>query len=61
LFDTEDGSPPLAFGFPMLSNRLFYQTVDTVLSAPTKQALDQAASQTEWNAYLLASPDFMYR
>jgi uncharacterized protein (DUF1800 family) len=61
LFDSEDGSPPMAFGFPMLSNRLFYDTIDNVMSAPVKLALDKAASQAEWNAYLLASPDFMYR
>jgi hypothetical protein len=61
LFDSEDGSAPLAFGFPMLSNRLFYETVDNVMSVPVKHALDKAASQAEWNAYLLASPDFMYR
>jgi uncharacterized protein (DUF1800 family) len=61
LFDSEDGSQPVAFGFPMLSNRLFYETVDNALSRPVKQVLDKAASQAEWNAYLLASPDFMYR
>ncbi len=61
LFDSEDGSPPMAFGFPMLSNRLFYDTIDNVMSTPVKLALDKAASQAEWNAYLLASPDFMYR
>lgn len=61
LFDSEDGTPPVAFGFPMLSNKLFYDTVDNVMSVPVKLALDKAASQAEWNAYLLASPDFMYR
>ena len=61
LFDSEDGSPPVAFGFPMLSNRLFYDTIDTAMSPPVRAALDKAASQAEWNAYLLASPDFMYR
>jgi uncharacterized protein (DUF1800 family) len=60
LFDGEDGSPALSTGFPMLSNRLFYDTVDTALSAPVRQALDKATSQAEWNAFLLASPDFMY-
>ena len=45
----------------MLSNRLFYDTIDTAMSAPVRAALDKAASQAEWNAYLLASPDFMYR
>jgi uncharacterized protein (DUF1800 family) len=61
LFDSEDGTPPVAFGFPMLSNRLFYDAIDNVISAPVKQALDKATSQAEWNAFLLASPDFMYR
>jgi hypothetical protein len=45
----------------MLSNRLFYDTFDSVMSKPVKLALDKASSQAEWNAYLLASPDFMYR
>ena len=61
LFDSEDGTPPVTFGFPMLSNRLFYDTVDTALSPLVRQALDKASSQAEWNAFLLASPDFMYR
>jgi len=61
LFDSEDGSPPMAFGFPMLSNRLFYDTVDNTIGAPVRLALDKATSQAEWNAFLLASPDFMYR
>ena len=61
LFDSEDGSPPVAFGFPMLSNRLFYETVDNTMSASVRQVLDKATSQAEWNAFLLASPDFMYR
>ena len=61
LFDSDDGTPPMAFGFPMLSNRLFYDAIDNVISAPVKQALDKATSQSEWNAFLLASPDFMYR
>ncbi|HXA47451.1 MAG TPA: DUF1800 family protein, partial [Burkholderiaceae bacterium] len=61
LFDSDDGTPPMAFGFPMLSNRLFYDAIDNVISVPVKQALDKATSQAEWNAFLLASPDFMYR
>jgi hypothetical protein len=61
LFDSEDGTPPMAFGFPMLSNRLFYDAIDNAISAPVKQTLDKATSQAEWNAFLLASPDFMYR
>lgn len=61
LFDSEDGNPPVTFGFPMLSNRLFYDSIDTALTPLVRQALDKASSQAEWNAYLLASPDFMYR
>jgi uncharacterized protein (DUF1800 family) len=61
LFDSEDGSPPTAFGFPMLSNRLFYDTVDNTIGTPVRLVLDKATSQAEWNAFLLASPDFMYR
>ena len=61
LFDTNDGSVPPMMGFPMLSNRLFYATYDRALSPTTQAALNAAASQVEWNAYLLSSPEFMYR
>ena len=61
LFDTSDGSVPATMGFPMLSNRVFYATYDRALSPSTQAALNAAASQVEWNAYLLSSPEFMYR
>lgn len=60
LFDSEDGSPATHFGFPMLSNRLYYDTLEHKLASNVKTALDKATSQAEWNTLLLASPDFMY-
>lgn len=61
LFDHEDGSPATEFGFPMLSNRLYYDLLERTLSPNVRAALDKANSQAEWNTLLLASPDFMYR
>lgn len=48
-------------GFPMPASRLFYTAIEPTLSPATRQALAQARSQQEWNAFLLASPDFNYR
>lgn len=61
LFNTDDNKPGLTVGFPMLNNRLFYEAIDPVLSARTRAALAQSASQQEWNTMLLASPDWMQR
>jgi uncharacterized protein (DUF1800 family) len=61
LFNTDDNKPGPAIGFPMLTNRLFYDVVEPALSAPTRTALKQTASQQEWNTVLLASPDWMQR
>ncbi|MFI4914351.1 MAG: DUF1800 domain-containing protein, partial [Steroidobacterales bacterium] len=47
-------------GFPMLSNRLYFEGVEATLSARTLEALKSAASQAEWNTYLLSSPEFNY-
>ena len=60
LFDPEDGSPATATGFPQLSNRLYFEAVEPFLAARTKNALDHANSQQEWNTFLLASPEFAY-
>jgi len=60
LFDPEDGSTAQAAGFPQLANRLYYEAVEPFLAARTKQALDQANSQQEWNTFFLSSPDFAY-
>jgi uncharacterized protein (DUF1800 family) len=61
LFDPEDGTPATTSGFPQLSTRLYYTTVEPFLSANARTALDRAGSQLEWNTFLLASPDFNYR
>jgi hypothetical protein len=59
LFDAESGAAP-ATGFPQLSNRLYFEAVEPFLAARTKEALNRANSQQEWNTFLLSSPDFGY-
>ena len=61
LFDPEDGSHPSTGGFPQLASRVYYQAIEPKLSTRTRAALAQATSQTEWNTFLLASPEFNYR
>ncbi len=56
-----EGSNGVAPGFPMLTTRLYYDAIDPHLSAATRDALGKAASQQEWNTFLLSSPDFNYR
>ena len=60
LFDTEDAAVGSGAGFPQLSNRLYFEAVEPFLSARTKQALARAATQQEWNTFLLSSPEFNY-
>jgi uncharacterized protein (DUF1800 family) len=60
LFDSEDGSAAHSSGFPQLSNRLYFETVEPLLAVRTKDALNRANSQQEWNLFLLSSPDFSY-
>ena len=60
LFDPEDGSAASTTGFPQLSNRLYFEAVEPFLAARTKDALNRANSQQEWNTFLLSSPDFSY-
>lgn len=60
LFDPEAGTAAAAVGFPQLSSRLYYEAVEPFLSVPTRQALNNAGSQQEWNTFLLSSPDFNY-
>jgi uncharacterized protein (DUF1800 family) len=60
LFDPEDGSAARSTGFPQLSNRLYYEAVEAFLSPRTKDALNRANSQQEWNTFLLAGPEFNY-
>jgi uncharacterized protein (DUF1800 family) len=47
--------------FPQLANRLYDEAGQKALGPATRQALDEATSPQEWNMFLLASPEFMYR
>jgi hypothetical protein len=47
-------------GFPQLSNRLYFEAVEPFLLPKTREALNRANSQQEWNTFLLSSPDFSY-
>ncbi|MGO4305844.1 DUF1800 domain-containing protein [Cupriavidus sp. RAF12] len=61
LFAGEDGQPATRRGFPVPNSRMFYDTIEATLSPGTRDALAQAASQGEWNAVLLSSPEWMQR
>jgi uncharacterized protein (DUF1800 family) len=61
LFNAEDNSPGPATGFPMLTSRLYYESIEPALGVKTRQALQKTSSQQEWNTILLASPDWMQR
>lgn len=60
LFQSEDGSPAQGTGFPQLSNRVYFAVIEPQLAADTRVALGRAASQAEWNTFLLSSPDLNY-
>lgn len=60
LFKVE-GEPKDRPAFPQIAHPLYYEGIAPRLGAATQQALAQATSPQEWNTYLLASPDFMYR
>jgi uncharacterized protein (DUF1800 family) len=61
LFEPENGTPSTITGFPRLASRLYFDLVEPSLSATTRQAFERAATQQEWNTYLLASPEFNHR
>jgi len=61
LFEPEDGSAPTASGFPQIARRIYFEALEPLLSASTRQALDRANSQQEWNTFLLSSPEFNAR
>lgn len=58
---TPAGSTTRGAGFPLLTTRLYYDTIEPYLSPATRDALAKATSQQEWNSFLLASPDINYR
>jgi uncharacterized protein (DUF1800 family) len=47
--------------FPQFANSLYYNSLRQMLSAPTRDSLDQAISPQDWNTLFLASPEFMRR
>jgi uncharacterized protein (DUF1800 family) len=61
LFEPENGGAGRGAGFPRLSSRTYFEVLEPQLSPTTLAALDQAASQQEWNTLLLASPEMNYR
>ena len=61
LFEPEDGSIASGAGFPRLSNPLYFNALEPLLSERTRSALEAATSQQEWNTLLLSSPEFNYR
>jgi uncharacterized protein (DUF1800 family) len=61
LFNKDDNTPGSATGFPLLTSRLFYDSIEPSLSTRTLDALGRTSSQQEWNTILLASPDWMQR
>ena len=60
LFQPDDGAVAQRTGFPQIATRMYYDTIEPQLATDTRVALDRAASQAEWNTYLLASPDVNY-
>jgi hypothetical protein len=61
LFKTDGPPPQERSAFPQLANQLYFQSLQYSLSLATRQALEQAGSQQEWNGFLLASPEMMRR
>ncbi|MEO7497479.1 MAG: DUF1800 domain-containing protein [Massilia sp.] len=61
LFKSEGPQPQERPAFPLLTNALYFQSLQSSLSPATRQALDQSTSPQEWNTFLLASPEMMHR
>ncbi|MFT6590783.1 MAG: hypothetical protein ACJA2P_001632 [Rhodoferax sp.] len=40
---------------------MYYQSIQKTLGPATRQALEQATSPQEWNAFLRSSPEMMRR
>jgi hypothetical protein len=45
--------------FPQIQNALYFSSLQQILGAPTRAALDQAVSPQDWNTLFLSSPGFM--
>ncbi len=61
LFKSDDAMAPREQpAFPQLARPIYWQVLRPLLAAPTREALDGAASPQDWNALYLSSPEFMY-
>src|SRR5947207_5902508 len=49
LFNNEDNKPGRAVAFPLLTSRLFYDTLEPTLTVPTRAALGRTTTPQEWN------------
>ena len=61
LFRPEGSNAADVPAFPRFSSAFYYNAFEATLAPGTRAALEKAGSAQEWNAFLLASPDFMYR
>jgi uncharacterized protein (DUF1800 family) len=61
LFPSKGNGAANGSGFPRLVSRVYFDAVEPYLSARTADTLERSSSQREWNALLLASPEFNYR
>jgi uncharacterized protein (DUF1800 family) len=61
LFKTDGPQPLERPAFPQLANALYFRVMERRLSDTTREALDRSVSQQDWNLFLLASPELMYR
>ncbi|MHB1056431.1 MAG: DUF1800 domain-containing protein [Rhodanobacter sp.] len=62
--DTDEASPAMPRqrpAAPSLDSPVYRAVIEPHLSQATRAALGKAVSVTEWNTYLLSSPDFNYR
>jgi len=61
LFHSKGDGASNVSGFPRLVSRVYFDDVEPYLSVRTATTLERSGSQQEWNALLLASPEFNYR
>jgi uncharacterized protein (DUF1800 family) len=60
LFKLEGAAAREEPAFPQLARPIYWQVLRPLLAAPTRQALEMAASPQDWNALYLSAPEFMY-
>jgi uncharacterized protein (DUF1800 family) len=60
LFDSDGKSSSSGAGFPGFQSRFFYRAIEPQISANTRDVLNLAGSQQEWNLLWLSSPEMMY-